>query len=42
VGGRDAAPVRLHESVTFGCLGMDTYAFGSAALPLAAAQRPLR
>jgi 4,5-DOPA dioxygenase extradiol len=37
VGGRDAAPVRLHDSVTFGCLGMDAYAFGSAALPLAAA-----
>jgi 4,5-DOPA dioxygenase extradiol len=27
-GGRDAAPQRLHESVTFGALGMDTYAFG--------------
>ncbi len=30
-GGRDAAPRRLHESVTFGALGMDTYAFGPAA-----------
>jgi 4,5-DOPA dioxygenase extradiol len=30
-GGRDAAPQRLHESVTFGALGMDTYAFGAAA-----------
>lgn len=27
-GGRDGAAVRLHESVTFGSLGMDTYAFG--------------
>jgi 4,5-DOPA dioxygenase extradiol len=30
-GGRDAAPRRLHESVTHGVLGMDTYAFGAAA-----------
>ena len=27
-GGREAAPLRLHESVTYGCLGMDAYAFG--------------
>jgi 4,5-DOPA dioxygenase extradiol len=27
-GGRDAAPLRLHASVTHGCLGMDAYAFG--------------
>jgi 4,5-DOPA dioxygenase extradiol len=30
-GGRDAAPARLHASVTHGVLGMDTYAFGPAA-----------
>jgi 4,5-DOPA dioxygenase extradiol len=35
-GGRDAAPRRLHESVTFGALGMDTYAFGPHAAMLAA------
>jgi len=33
-GGRDAAPQRLHESVTFGALGMDTYAFGPDAQAL--------
>ena len=27
-GGRDAAPIRLHDSVTLGSLGMDAYAFG--------------
>jgi 4,5-DOPA dioxygenase extradiol len=35
-GGRDATPLRLHESVTFGALGMDTYAFGPQAALLAA------
>jgi 4,5-DOPA dioxygenase extradiol len=30
-GGRDAPPLRLHDSLTFGSLGMDAYAFGSAA-----------
>lgn len=35
-GGRDTAPLRLHEGVTFGCLGMDAYAFGSEAGALAA------
>ena len=30
-GGREAAPQRLHESVTHGVLGMDTYAFGPQA-----------
>jgi 4,5-DOPA dioxygenase extradiol len=30
-GGRADAPVRLHDSLTFGCLGMDAYAFGAAA-----------
>lgn len=27
-GGQANTPRRLHDSVTFGCLGMDTYAFG--------------
>jgi 4,5-DOPA dioxygenase extradiol len=36
-GGREAAPLRLHQSVTFGALGMDTYAFGPAAPALGAA-----
>ena len=34
-GGREAAPVRLHDSVTLGSLGMDAYAFGASALRLA-------
>ena len=38
-GGRDATPVRLHESVTLGCLGMDTYAFGTDTAALQAALR---
>lgn len=33
-GGRDAAPARLHDSVTFGSLGMDAYAFGAEAQAL--------
>jgi len=37
VGGRDAAPVRIHDSATMGSLGMDAYAFGAAAGKLAAA-----
>jgi len=36
-GGRAAAPVRLHESVTLGSLGMDVYAFGPSAAGLAQA-----
>ncbi|GAP38533.1 dioxygenase family protein [Piscinibacter sakaiensis] len=36
-GGRDAAPQRLHASVTHGCLGMDAYAFGPEAAALRAA-----
>jgi len=36
-GGRDAAPIRLHDSVTLGSLGMDAYAFGPEAGRLAAA-----
>ncbi len=35
-GGREDAPLRLHEGVTFGCLGMDAYAFGPQAGALAA------
>ena len=36
-GGEATAPVRLHEGVTYGCLGMDVYAFGPSASALAAA-----
>jgi 4,5-DOPA dioxygenase extradiol len=36
-GGRDAAPQRLHQAVTYGCLGMDAYAFGPQAQGLAKA-----
>jgi 4,5-DOPA dioxygenase extradiol len=35
-GGRDSVPQRLHTSVTYGALGMDTYAFGPNAARLAA------
>ena len=34
-GGRDSAPLRLHDSVTLGSLGMDAYAFGPQAARLA-------
>ena len=37
VGGRDAAPLRIHDSATMGSLGMDAYAFGAAAGKLATA-----
>ena len=33
-GGRAHAPQRLHEAVTYGCLGMDAYAFGPGAAAL--------
>ncbi|MBX3621875.1 MAG: dioxygenase [Rhizobacter sp.] len=33
-GGREATPERLHEAVTYGCLGMDAYAFGPEAATL--------
>jgi len=36
-GGEATAPLRLHEGVTYGCLGMDVYAFGPGASALAAA-----
>ena len=35
-GGREAPALRLHGSVTFGCLGMDAYAFGATAPALLA------
>jgi 4,5-DOPA dioxygenase extradiol len=37
VGGRDAAPLRIHASATMGSLGMDAYAFGASAGTLAKA-----
>lgn len=40
-GGRFAAPLRLHASVTLASLGMDSYAFGDAAAALQAALRPV-
>jgi 4,5-DOPA dioxygenase extradiol len=33
-GGRDGPPLRLHDSLTFGSLGMDVYAFGALAARL--------
>lgn len=36
-GGPASPALRLHESVTYGCLGMDAYAFGPRASALAAA-----
>ena len=30
-GGTEAPPLRLHDSLTFGCLAMDAYAFGPSA-----------
>jgi 4,5-DOPA dioxygenase extradiol len=32
--GEAAAGIRLHDSVTYGCLGMDSYAFGPSAVAL--------
>ena len=37
-GGRDSAPLRLHTSVSMGCLGMDAYAFGASAGDLLGAE----
>ncbi len=34
VAGRDVAPTRLFEGVTYGCLGMDAYGFGPTATAL--------
>jgi 4,5-DOPA dioxygenase extradiol len=39
-GGRDAAPLRVHDSNVYGALGMDVYAFGAGAPPLRAAMAP--
>ncbi|MBL0727701.1 dioxygenase [Piscinibacter sp. HJYY11] len=39
-GGRAAAPLRLHDAVTYGCLGMDAYAFGPEAPLLGGALTP--
>lgn len=39
-GGREHAPLRLHDSVSYGCLGLDAYAFGPSAPALAAALAP--
>ncbi|MEO8155063.1 MAG: class III extradiol ring-cleavage dioxygenase [Rhizobacter sp.] len=36
-GGREATPQRLYAGVTYGCLGMDAYAFGPQATVLATA-----
>ncbi len=36
-GGRDQAPQRLHDGLTYGCLAMDAYAFGPSAPGLAVA-----
>jgi 4,5-DOPA dioxygenase extradiol len=41
-GGREHAPLRLHDSVTYGSLGMDAYAFGSEAGALQGALADLR
>ena len=38
-GGREATPQRLHAAVTYGCLGMDAYAFGPQAAALNEALR---
>lgn len=38
--GSGSGAVRLHDAVTFGCIGMDAYAFGAAAPVLAQALRP--
>lgn len=38
-GGRDAAPVRLHSGSAYAVIGMDTYAFGAEAQPLAQSMR---
>ena len=39
-GGATTAPLRLHGSVTYGCLGMDVYAFGEGNLALQDALAP--
>ena len=39
-GGRKDAPLRLHDSVEMGCIGMDAYAFGPLAARLAEQLEP--
>lgn len=39
-GGRTVPPLRLHDSVTYGCLGMDVYAFGDGNQALREALEP--
>ena len=39
-GGQDTAPRRIHDSLTYGCLGMDAYAFGPSAGALADRLQP--
>jgi 4,5-DOPA dioxygenase extradiol len=39
-GGRQHAPLRLHDSVEMGCIGMDAYAFGPLAARLAQQLEP--
>ena len=39
-GGRKDAPLRLHDSVEMGCIGMDAYAFGPLAARLAGQLEP--
>ena len=41
-GGREAAPLRIHDSVEMGSLGMDAYAFGPGASALADALKARR
>jgi len=40
-GGRSDAPLRLHDSVEMGCIGMDAYAFGPLAPQLAEQLQPV-
>ena len=40
-GGRNDAPVRLHDSVEMACIGMDAYAFGPLAVQLAEQLEPV-
>ena len=39
-GGRNDAPIRLHDSVEMGCIGMDAYAFGPLSARLARQLEP--
>jgi len=40
VSGRTDAPVRIHETVVMGSIGMDAYAFGASAHALAESLEP--